>query len=77
MMICSKRKSSSPIPPYFSSGQTIRKPCSPALAEGFPVDDSGLTPLFHMWHNLRCEELAIGIAEHVLFFGEILVCNMG
>ena len=42
----------------------------PGPAEGFTVDNSSLTPGLHMWHNLCSEKFAIGIAKHVLLFGE-------
>ena len=39
-------------------------------AEGIAINNSSLTPVLHMWHNLCCEKFAIGVAKHVLFFGE-------
>ena len=43
----------------------------PRLAEGLAIDDPCLAPAFHVRHNLRRQELAIGISEQLLFFGEI------
>ncbi len=42
----------------------------PRPAEGCAIDNSSLTPGLHMWHNLRSEKFAIGIAKHVLLFSE-------
>jgi len=42
----------------------------PGAPERLAIDDSGLTPCLHMWHNLIGEKFAIGVSEHALFFGE-------
>ena len=41
------------------------------LAKSLAVDNSGLTPGLHMWHNLLGQELAVGVPEHDLLVGKL------
>jgi hypothetical protein len=43
----------------------------PRFEKGLPVDNPRLSPLLHMRHDLGRQELAVGVAEHVLLFAKI------
>ena len=55
----------------FLVGPYHKKALLAALAESLSVDNTGFAPVLHMRHDLRREELAIGIAEHILLFSEV------
>jgi hypothetical protein len=68
-MICSKRKSSIPAPPYFSSAQVHSRPAAPA-GIGLAVDHPGFAPALGVGADFGAHEVAHRVTELLVLWLE-------